>query len=289
MPLRLWLEDDVFYMKYLPEEPRLPNFALSGVVPTDPTTWGNDTNYNALPSPVTANAGQGVLVDATVSTTTNRKIVGWVTNFFGQQEPIFDTTDEYTYTVGVGSPQNQVVDVITVSDIDSEHGVEVGYTSTENLVTKMKVTYKLSLAPDNPYPSDAEKHEQQLILRHNMAQYGLHEKSFDWYIYNQPDIVMKCATFWLIRMSTTWRTLKFTTFLDKLNIENARRRVVRRRRAQLRLQRPHHGRGQEGGLQQCREQDRHGVGTADQGRRTFLLPVLLAIALGSECHLAAGG
>ena len=117
------------------------------------------------------------------------------------------------------TPQNRVVDTIHVSDIDSEGGVEVGYTPTENLVTKMKIKWRMSLAPDNPYPSDAEKHEQQLILRHNMASYGLHEKSFDWYIYNQPDIIMKCATFWLIRFSTTWKTLKFKTFLNKLNIE----------------------------------------------------------------------
>ncbi len=118
-----------------------------------------------------------------------------------------------------GDPEVSVVDTIQVSDIDSETGVEVGYTSTENLCTKMKVKWRMSLAPDNPYPSDNEKHEQQIILRHNIAQYGLHEKSFDWFIYNQPDIIYKCATFWLIRMSTTWKTLKFSTFLNKLNIE----------------------------------------------------------------------
>ena len=117
------------------------------------------------------------------------------------------------------TPQNRVVETITVSDIDAESGVEIGYTPTESLVTKMKIKWRISLAPDNPYPSDAEKHEQQLILRHNIAQYGTHEKSFDWYIYNQPDIIFKCATFWLIRMSTTWKTLKFRTFLNKLNIE----------------------------------------------------------------------
>ena len=111
------------------------------------------------------------------------------------------------------------VTTITVSDIDSERGVEVGYTPTESICTKMKVAWKLSLAPDNPYPSDAEKHAQTMVLRHNMAAYGLHEKSFSWYIYTQPDIIFKCATFWMIRFSTTWKTLKFRTFLNKLNVE----------------------------------------------------------------------
>ena len=39
--------------------------------------------------------------------------------------------------LGISTPQNRVVDVIQVSDIDSEKGVEVGYTSTENVRTKL--------------------------------------------------------------------------------------------------------------------------------------------------------
>ena len=58
-----------------------------------------------------------------------------------------------------------------------------------------------------------------MVLRHNLAMYGLHEKTFNWFIYNQPDIILKCATFWMIRYSTTWKTLKFRTFLNKLNLE----------------------------------------------------------------------
>ncbi len=148
MPVPLWLEDDVFYLKYLPEEPI------------------------SLGDPAWATA------------------------------------------------KNRVVDTINVSDMDSEQGVEVAYTPTENIVTKMKVTWRLSLAPDSPYPSDSELHEQTMVLRHNLDAYGLHEKSFNWFIYNQPDIILKCATFWLIRMSTTYKTLKFRTFLNKLNCES---------------------------------------------------------------------
>ena len=211
----LWISDNVFYMKYLPEEPTLPNFTLAGVSPTDPTTWHNDPNWSAVPANVTAAPGQSVLVNATE--TSEEVLTGWTKNIFGQEEPVY--TNEPSYSVGVSTPQNQVVDVIHVSDIDSETGVEVAYTSTENIVTKMKVTWRMSLAPDNPYPSDAEKHEQQMILRHNLAMYGLHEKTFNWFIYNQPDIILKCATFWMIRYSTTWKTLKFRTFLNKLNLE----------------------------------------------------------------------
>ena len=139
----LWISDNVFYMKYLPEEPTLPNFTLAGVSPTDPTTWHNDPNWSAVPANVTAAPGQSVLVNATE--TSEEVLTGWTKNIFGQEEPVY--TNEPSYSVGVSTPQNQVVDVIHVSDIDSETGVEVAYTSTENIVTKMKVTWRHESGP----------------------------------------------------------------------------------------------------------------------------------------------
>jgi hypothetical protein len=57
------------------------------------------------------------------------------------------------------------------------------------------------------------------VLRHNINSYLIHEAAYDFYIYNQPDIVYKMATFWLIRKSNTWKRIKFTTPLHKLNLE----------------------------------------------------------------------
>ena len=108
-------------------------------------------------------------------------------------------------------------DTITVSDIDAEKGIEVELTSTEDIVTKMKVKWRLSWADLSDRPKD--KAEKTIILRHNVAKYGTQEQEYDFYIYNQPDIVYKCATFWLIRKSNTWKRIKFKTFLNKLNLE----------------------------------------------------------------------
>jgi hypothetical protein len=72
------------------------------------------------------------------------------------------------------------VDVIEVSDLDSEKGIEVSLTPTEDLVTKMKVKWRLSWAPDeNEYVREADKHEKLIILRHNIARYGTQEKEYD--------------------------------------------------------------------------------------------------------------
>ena len=113
-----------------------------------------------------------------------------------------------------------LVDEITVADMDAEAGVEVSLTPTEDLVTKMIVKWRISWAPDeNEYVNEADKHEKTMILRHNIERYGTQEQEYDWYIFNQPDIILKCATFWLIRLSRTWKCIAFRVFLNKLNLE----------------------------------------------------------------------
>ena len=109
------------------------------------------------------------------------------------------------------------VDTITVSDLDAEKGIEVELTSTEDIVTKMLVRWRQSWANLSDRPKDTA--EKTIILRHNVAKYGTQEQEYDFYIYNQPDIIYKCATFWLIRKSNTWKRIRFKTFLNKLNLE----------------------------------------------------------------------
>jgi len=113
--------------------------------------------------------------------------------------------------------QPTAADTIRVSDIDAENGIEVELTSTEDIVTKMTIKWRLSWADLSDQPKD--KAEKTIILRHNVNKYGTQEQQYDFYIYNQPDIAYKCATFWLIRKSNTWKRIKFKTFLNKLNLE----------------------------------------------------------------------
>ncbi len=111
------------------------------------------------------------------------------------------------------------VDSIAVSDLDSEEGVVVELTETENLVTKMNVKWHYGYILPTDLADVRSQEVQYMILRHNVGRYGLHERDYDWYIFNQPDIVLKMATFWLIRLSTAWKRVKFRTFLNKLNLE----------------------------------------------------------------------
>jgi hypothetical protein len=101
-------------------------------------------------------------------------------------------------------------DTITQSDIDAENGIEVELTSTENLVTKMVVEWRISWNEDDP---------NKVILRHNVKKYGTQTEDYFFYCFNQPDIVLKAATFWLVRKANTWKKIRFKTYLQKLNLE----------------------------------------------------------------------
>jgi hypothetical protein len=101
-------------------------------------------------------------------------------------------------------------DTISQSDIDAEEGIQVELTPTEDLVTKMKVEWRISWNEDDP---------DKVILRHNVKKYGTQSEDHFFYCFNQPDIVLKAATFWLVRKANTWKKIRFKTYLQKLNLE----------------------------------------------------------------------
>lgn len=99
----------------------------------------------------------------------------------------------------------------TISESDIEiNSLEIFHTPTEELVTKFVALWR----PDY-YVDD----EGKVILRHNVSKYGTISEEFDFFIYNNPELVLKSATFWLIRKSNTWKHLRFNTALNHLNLE----------------------------------------------------------------------
>ena len=83
-------------------------------------------------------------------------------------------------------------------------------TPTEDLVTELRAEW------DSDYSAERRN---AVILRNNIGKYGLQESEFDFYIYNVQDLVVKSATFWLIRMSNTWRIARFVAPLTMLRLE----------------------------------------------------------------------
>ncbi len=81
--------------------------------------------------------------------------------------------------------------------------------STEDLVTKFIAQWR----------SDYTIEHKEVVLRNNIPKYGEKEQNYDFYIYNIESLVVKSATFWMLRLSNTWKILQFTAFLDTLNAD----------------------------------------------------------------------
>jgi hypothetical protein len=131
------------------------------------------------------------------------------------------------------------VDTITESDVDAETGIEVSLTSSEELLTRMSVNWSELPAPEletvnertwngatyanrwvtGSDAGDLQNPSYNLVLRSNIAKYGVHAVSHNFTIYNARSSVLACAHFWLRRKSHTWKRVKFTTPLHKLNLE----------------------------------------------------------------------
>ena len=99
---------------------------------------------------------------------------------------------------------------ITNADIETGSLI-LTYSDTESLVTKLTSTWRPDYLPDTK--------DKKIILRHNIHKYGLHESEIGFYIYNIRSLVIKSATFWLLRYANTWKQLSFKTFLKHLDLE----------------------------------------------------------------------
>jgi hypothetical protein len=101
-----------------------------------------------------------------------------------------------------------VVSTITEDDIDFG-SLRVAASSTDSIVTKYVATWR----PDGV-------HEQSdVMLQNNVLKYGILEESHDYYIYNNYALVLKSATFWLLRKSNCWKMVTLKAHLTKLDIE----------------------------------------------------------------------
>jgi len=99
----------------------------------------------------------------------------------------------------------------TFTDSDSDAGtIELSSTPFEDVATKIVATWTDDLALEE---------KNKIVLRHNVSLYGLREREIDFFIYNIPELVLKSATFWLIRFANIWKQARFKGFLDKLDVE----------------------------------------------------------------------
>jgi hypothetical protein len=103
--------------------------------------------------------------------------------------------------------------VLTLTESEASRFV-LEYTESQDLVTKLVAVWQ-----DDYVQIDDEEQPHKLVLRNNIAKYGVIEREFNFNIYNELSLVQKSATFWLIRMSNTWKILNCEVALDILELE----------------------------------------------------------------------
>lgn len=100
-------------------------------------------------------------------------------------------------------------DTITPDDI-IEGTIEIGTTETEQLITRLQGDYQ------SDYSTGLTN---SIIVRNNIQKYGLWQDSHNFFCYTDPQYVQKSVTYWSIIRSNVWKTIKFSTNLNKLNLE----------------------------------------------------------------------
>lgn len=92
--------------------------------------------------------------------------------------------------------------------------LKITYTTTEELVTRLIAHWSPNGLPLQQYQLPYKQ-----VYRNNVRKYGVHTREETFHIFNQPDLVKKSATFWLIRWSNTWKQLDFQMFLRDLPVD----------------------------------------------------------------------
>ena len=105
--------------------------------------------------------------------------------------------------------EREADDTITEDEI-AVGSMSVSCTDTEELVMKIRGSFETNYALEKP---------DLIIVRANIDRYGLIVQDDDYYIWTDPVLAQKTATYWIIRRSNTWKRITFKTFLNHLNLE----------------------------------------------------------------------
>lgn len=115
--------------------------------------------------------------------------------------------DEFHLTYLAEEPASD--GTITSSDILA-NSLVMDHTNTEDLVTEFTAEWRPTCELEDPY---------KIVLRFNTKRYGSQAETFDFYAFNIQELVIKSATFWLIRMANTWKKVICKTPVNKLALE----------------------------------------------------------------------
>ena len=120
---------------------------------------------------------------------------------------------ESTVYIKYLAAEESAVLALTESEV-SFGSFNIEYTEVEKLVTELTAIWQ-----DDYVQIDDDEEPNKVVLRNNIPKYGLFEQEFNFTIYNIRSLVVKSATFWMIRFSNVWKILNCSVSLDTLEVE----------------------------------------------------------------------
>lgn len=105
---------------------------------------------------------------------------------------------------------------VTISDISRDvielKTMELSFTETEDIYTKLKATYLTDYSGD-------KISQKEFNYTKNADIFGVEEQEIDFYIYTNLECIKVVATFWGYRYAHSWRQIAITSFLPSIPIE----------------------------------------------------------------------
>lgn len=100
-------------------------------------------------------------------------------------------------------------ETITPEDV-LEGTLQITCDDTEEIITKTVAKWKGIYDLEQP---------NRIIVRYNVAKYGVQEEEYDYYAFQTGELVQRAATYWAIRRGNTWKRLNLKTHIGKLRLE----------------------------------------------------------------------
>jgi len=167
-------------------------------------------------------------VDPTTFASVKAKLTNYPTNFYLlERMDVYELIRDIAYQsrcsvyvrngvvyITYLSTEPTSVRTLTESDILVDSFVD-SLSETEEVYTTHKITWRPAGA-DVVEDGDIDR---KLVLKYNVNKYGTVQEDRDYYCYNIFELVLKSATFWLIRKANSWRMVEFKTPIRNLDLD----------------------------------------------------------------------
>jgi len=112
------------------------------------------------------------------------------------------------------SEKPTAIRTLTMDDIVPQ-SIRITHGDTEDLKTRHDISWRKQEASIDK----DDDSERRILLKFNIPLYRAFDVDYDYYTDNIFENVLKSATFWLIRESTTWKRIEFETPLSQIDLD----------------------------------------------------------------------